>query len=163
MSHLSFLHTHSEAPDRWRPHGPWQVITPRCSVCICMYITASTGNEGRSGGAARGNPDMLVLVSPSGPPQLWLKLRHSLVNSCYTSAIVQSSRRETHSAVEQCFHSKTIGRTSGSEKRRAMNLQGCFYEGTERALRRGKCMLVKKQKTKKTCHIFLFFCMHVYH
>lgn len=105
---------------RW---GPWQVASPWAVtgnysqvLCVCIYVYKN--QHWQWGQVWRANPDMLVLLSPSGPPQLWLRLRHSLVNSCYTSAIVQSCRRETHSAVEQCFHQKTIDRTT--------DMPGCF-------------------------------------
>lgn len=119
-------HTHTlrpltgGVPPGWALTGNYPQVLCVCVRVYYVYIQSCAGNEGKSGGAVRAHRDMLVLVSPSGSPLVLIQLRHSLLKLGYTLVIAQSSRRESRSAVEQCFQPTTIGR--------ATVMPGCFQE-----------------------------------
>lgn len=124
---------------------------------MCVYIRIDPELSGRPRGASRTNPGMLVLVSPSRPPQLWPSSGTRWLIHVTHQLLCRAAGGETHSAAEQCFHQKRMGRATDMpgcfqalrKKRRAMNLQGCFYEGTETASRHG---IVHCGKTKTCQH-----------
>lgn len=125
---------------------------------MCVYIRIDPELLGRPRGASRTNPGMLVLVSPSRPPQLWPSSGTRWLIHVTHQLLCRAAGGETHSAAEQCFHQKTMGRATDmpgfkhSEKKGGQwTSRGVFMKELKQHQDRESC-IVERQKHASTWH-----------